>query len=224
MKILSILTAFIFTSLLLYRYFSINYLDSEGAKIEKVPTAKKNIEELISNKKKSKNVSSKNKKNPRKVRSSHQKLELKKVVKVKLHRGNKSPQKTSYDFKEFVYVDENKNLYVESVFIDGDDVVSFGDVLIGDKEDVLNRAKKGESVSINKPVPWDEGEIPYVIHPELDQIKDDIFEAMKVLQEATGGLVSFKEKVKDENYLSFEKGNQNCYSFVGMQGGAKRSV
>ena len=51
MKILSILTAFIFTSLLLYRYFSINYLDSEGAKIEKVPTAKKNIEELISNKK-----------------------------------------------------------------------------------------------------------------------------------------------------------------------------
>lgn len=220
MKTLSIVTALIFSGLVVFKYLTTNQPQNKQDEEVVMVTDELNKSQPV----KLKPVKKYPKKGQgRKQKSSSQKdLELKEVVKMKTGNNPTQAKRTKYDFKDFVYVDQNENLYVESVIVDGDDVVSFGDVLVGDKEDVLNRASKGESVSLNKPIPWPEGEVPYVISSELDDIKEDIKEAMNVLREATGGLIMFGERDNQENYLSFEKGNQNCYSYVGMRGGKQK--
>jgi hypothetical protein len=218
MKAVAILTALVFSGLLIVKLTTQNEVAYEEP-IEDVVKPVKKPEP-----KKLKPI----KKYPKKGRSSRRKstsqksLELKKIVKVQPRGKRGRPAKTKYDFKEFVYVDQNENLYVESVIVDGDDVVSFGDVLVGEKDDILRRAEKGESVSINKPVPWTNGNVPYIVSEELSESIDAIHEAMSVIQEATNGIVNFSERGNEENYLSFEKGNQNCYSYVGMRGGKQK--
>lgn len=158
----------------------------------------------------------------KKVADQKNSIQLKKVVQVPTQKTGEAPKATAYDFKDFVYVDEQENLYVESVIVDGDDAVTFGDVLIGTAEEVYRRAKNGDHVSINKPAAWTEGVVPYSVSKELESRKEMIIEAMGKLEEAAQGGLRFIVRSDQENYLSFEKGTQNCYSFVGMRGGSQK--
>lgn len=160
----------------------------------------------------------------RKVKSDSriQSIQLKKIVNIPTQKEDSRPQVTNYDFKDFVYVDEQENLYVESVIVDGEDAVSFGDVLIGSAKDIFSKAEKGESVSINHPVPWTDGIVPYVIDEKLKDSKGMIQEAMGYIEEGSGGGLKFVQRKEQENYLSFKKGNEHCYSYVGMKGGEQK--
>ncbi|XP_023239898.1 astacin-like metalloprotease toxin 5 [Centruroides sculpturatus] len=64
---------------------------------------------------------------------------------------------------------------------------------------------------------WTGGVMPYVIDPELRNIKRSINEAMKHINRATGGCISFKERKEEKAYIRFIKG-KGCYSHVGRIG------
>ncbi|XP_023242948.1 zinc metalloproteinase nas-6-like [Centruroides sculpturatus] len=65
---------------------------------------------------------------------------------------------------------------------------------------------------------WKDGIVPYTIGRSLDNIRHLITIAMKHINKATGGCITFKERQHEPDYILFTKGN-GCSSYVGRAEG-----
>ncbi|MGB0454266.1 MAG: M12 family metallopeptidase [Bacteriovoracaceae bacterium] len=149
---------------------------------------------------------------PKKENIVSLKRESKKVLESRPYEKVKDP-------KEYSVLDADGNLFIENIVVDGDDLVAHGDILVGSASKILEKLKKGSGLVLPKPIPWTNGIVPYVIQDGLkntDAVRESIeyFNSLDV--------VKFVPRDEHKNFISFEKGENNCYSHVGMIGGKQK--
>lgn len=116
---------------------------------------------------------------------------------------------------DFLPFDSEGRLIVTQVTIDGEHLTFHGDLLLGKASD-LEKLKKRGPLKISKPRPWPSKEIPYVIEEGLAN-EIAVEEAVATFNQYTN--IKFIPRDQQKNYIYFRKGSQNCYSYVGFQGG-----
>lgn len=218
MKILASLSLFIFIALGVAFVFKGDHQNEEIVEEEYTQKVETPIVEAPPKKPLRKEVE---KKRPikKRIKKKDDQISLQNIVKVPTLKKVSNP---TYSQKDFSYVDPEGNLYVESVIIDGEDAVSFGDVLIGNAQEIILKAQKGESVSIHQPEPWPDGIIYYEIDEELPN-PDRVLSVMNHMVEVTHNHLKFVEKGEEQkDFLFFTRGAQNCYSYVGKVGGKQK--
>lgn len=99
---------------------------------------------------------------------------------------------------------------VDIVKIEGQEIIH-GDILIP-----KHSKRVGKRVLLNKPKIWKKGIIPYTIEKSLPNY-DDIKTAIDYINQETN--VNFINRKNSKDYVAFVKGDKNCYSAVGRNGG-----
>ena len=128
--------------------------------------------------------------------------------------GLKSAYKKAEDYS---FVDGKGNILLEQVLVVGDKVIAHGDVVIGDYKKLKNIIENGGVLKLLRPKLWTNGIIPYTISPELEDMAGTVENALKAFKKIKG--LRLRTRTDEENYLLFKLGIQDCYSFLGMQGG-----
>lgn len=100
---------------------------------------------------------------------------------------------------------------VEQVFIQRkfDRIFMEGDILLAHELKTTGHVSPGKS--------WPNGVVVYDFAEDFDN-QDDVLDAMEVWVEKTGGMISFKERTNESDYVEFFKGD-GCWSYIGKQGG-----
>lgn len=143
------------------------------------------------------------------------KVQVKKKVKKASPTQPKQPNFIPPSDEHQAIIDDQGSIYPQSVFVDGDDVIAYGDVIVGNAY-YLDRYQSGEEpLKISKPSPWTLESIPYYLKKDLpDEQKEVIKDVLRTIQEESK--IKFHPKeIQDNDYISFEVGEQNCYSQVG---------
>ena len=112
-------------------------------------------------------------------------------------------------------MDSKGNLIIQSVLLDGEKAITHGDVLIGSKDEIMDVNREGKPILFPKPKLWNKGIVYFEIDSNLPN-PDRVYESINYFNEL--GIVKFVEG-QDDNYIFFRRGDNNCYSYVGMIGG-----
>lgn len=129
----------------------------------------------------------------------------------------KELEEQSHD-PSFLPFDQEGNLYIENVAIDGEWAIVHGDVLVGSTEDIMRLEQEGGNLFLRPPQLWEEGVVPYLIEPAIAAAQErEIDIAIKTINAKTN--VKFKPKTNEKDFVIFKSGGEHCYSNVGRIGG-----
>lgn len=149
-------------------------------------------------------------KNPKKTVQDHSKKSfLPKTVKTLA-----PPKKYEYD-DSFVPLDDDGNMVITEVFLDGQNVVIHGDILVADLEEFNRKQMDKKPLIVRKPLVWPKGKIPYEIAEDVPD-PSRILNAIKNMNQET--FVTFQKRQNEKAYIYFRNGENNCYSYVGYIG------
>ncbi|MBT3984521.1 MAG: hypothetical protein HOE90_24405 [Bacteriovoracaceae bacterium] len=109
-------------------------------------------------------------------------------------------------------------LIINSVFIDGPYLIAHGDIIVANKADLEALQSGKQILTLPRPTLWPGGVVPIKIDRGLANAKA-IATAVKELEEASS--LTFPIRDDEKNYIHFKKGKMNCYSKLGMIGGAQ---
>lgn len=130
---------------------------------------------------------------------------------------------TGLDSKELAVTDPQGNIYPEQILVDGENLISYGDIIVGERRFIEDYEKGEKALVIPKPKPWPRGKIPYSLEDKLTDIQKKIFkEIAKDLKEKTGVQLVEADLYKDKDYLLVSQGGDNCYANVGYNTGVSK--
>lgn len=116
--------------------------------------------------------------------------------------------------------DSQGNIYPKDLGIDGDYVIAYGDLIVGESRYVKEYESGEKTLKVPKPKIWPNGEIPYRVGPK---ITEDQRESIKLIAGSLEGqnIVKLRpyDPSKDKAYVHFKQGSQHCYAQVGYTGG-----
>lgn len=124
----------------------------------------------------------------------------------------------------FLPFDSEGNIYITNVVIDGDWAIVHGDILAGEKEEIMELERNGEPLKMAKPRFWNKGVVPYTISKELERLLqyDEILNSIKTIEEKTK--IRFVKASNEKDRVLFVAGSKHCYSNVGRIGGEQKIV
>ena len=124
--------------------------------------------------------------------------------------------KRDIESEDYTYQDEKGNIHITHVVVDEDYLISHGDIIVEDRDN-LDLYKYGRMpLTIPKIKLWPKGIIPVVIEKSLKQ-KKLIEKILRDMESVTP--LSFPVKKRHKHFVRFKKGLRHCYSRVGMKGG-----
>ncbi len=148
------------------------------------------------------------------IEKSSPKIEVKKFA---LNETQKTKDKKPYgDLDDsFVPFDQEGNRYITHLIKSGKHLIYHGDVLIGDENDL--KKFDGKVIKQKRARKWPSGNVPYILDEDLENY-DLVMEAIEYLNLQTN--VKFVPKSEShQNFVHITKGETDCYSYAGMQGG-----
>ena len=124
------------------------------------------------------------------------------------------PKNLKYD-DSYVPLDDDGNMVITEVFLDGQNVVVHGDLLVASLDEFNDNQMDKKPLIISKPRVWPNGKIPYEIASDVPE-KSRIYDAIKYINQET--YVTFQRRKGEEAYVYFKNGERNCYSYIGFIG------
>lgn len=128
-------------------------------------------------------------------------------------------QNQEKDERYWNYQDPNGDLYITSVFVSGDDVISHGDIIVATAKEAEKLEPGNSVITIKKPTLWPDGLIPYK-NSVKGKLAQNVNRAIVEIERSTG--IKFRPHKNESNYVEFTYGENNCYSNLGMIGGRQR--
>ncbi len=212
MKILTLLTASLFISILFYKVFLFN-LNLSGA--TKADTQKVKISTMIppTPAKKVQIIKAvQTAKKPVPTTNSQKSIFHKQKVEPK------EPIDPIANDKHYAIEDPQGNLVITSITVSGDQILAHGDIIVDNIKNLTAIQNNTRLVILPKPKIWSNGIVPYTIqrnHPNQEAIIKAIEEFHKLTN------IRFIERTDEKNYVIFKRGNYHCSSRLGMVGGAQ---
>jgi hypothetical protein len=112
--------------------------------------------------------------------------------------------------------DSQGNTYIQSAIIYGKHVIAHGDLIIGNIDEINRLKREGKPIIIAPPKLWTDNEVPYVIDDIPNKVQ--VEQALEEIQ-ARSNIQFIPRATEHSNFVRFSKGEQHCFSSVGMQGG-----
>jgi hypothetical protein len=180
--------------------------ESEEQSLSKQNTVQKKVHK----KKKAKQV---------KIPSIKKPLSLKKVKAQKPKTVTKGSFQKEFDEKKMAIGDEKGNLYPTSLGVDGQHIIGFGDLIVGNAKDIEAIKNGDKIVSIPYPKLWPGGVIPIQVSPEIKKSRQYqwIQEIMKELKQNANITIRLSN-INDNARVQITRGKEHCYAQVGYTG------
>ncbi|MFZ8934004.1 MAG: M12 family metallopeptidase [Bacteriovoracaceae bacterium] len=151
-----------------------------------------------------------------KIKPVEKKLEIKKRTSSQVEsKKNTSEIRLMKLTEEFAPMTEKGDLTFSHVFVDGQNVMVHGDILIADLDTFYDKRMDEGPFVLPKPRLWPNGIIPYELATDLNA-REAVILAIEYFNKNTP--IKFVKRKSEEDYLYFKNGINNCYSYLGFQG------
>ncbi len=134
-------------------------------------------------------------------------------------KSNSPGQLPINDPRHLALIDSKGNIYPNSLGVDGEYVVAYGDIIVGESRYIQDYESGDKVLKVNRPQVWPSRRIPYRIAGDITEAQKRAIEniATKLAAEVQLSLTPY-DPYKDKAYVHFKKGSQHCYAQVGYSG------
>lgn len=115
--------------------------------------------------------------------------------------------------------DQEGGIFPENVVVDGDFIVAYGDLIVGDARFIEDYKNGDKELKVPKPQLWPNGVVPIKTEGITDQQKEilkSIFERLS--NNANLTFPEYNPSKHGNAYALFKKGDNHCYAQVGYTG------
>jgi len=131
------------------------------------------------------------------------------------------------DPEAFIPMTEDGGILIgqATVFVEDEVIVSHGDVIVADLEDLKRIQESGEPLILPAPKYWPKGKVPFSVAPELQGTNEERAIKLAIEEYSKKTPIRFTPREpEDENYVEFVRGTENCLSNLGMIGGRQKII